>query len=679
MFLIFKFKFHRNEYSTLAIWIYIRVSFTVNSSTKSLSPVILCDGGCNLELMGHPKGSAIATWKPWKVVPLFDEVEWASLPRYLPDSPCSTSGGVAAKDDRGNPEDDKIWCFIRTLLRSVESWDLTVASIVVALRVLIDEGQVVDTMVISFSDNDDAENAAKDDDCAFSPLLLQQSWELVRGKISYNCWNRMVRLVCRSIYIVGQEHPLATYAVHQVPHLSVAELGSLINVLRLATNSQSPLAVQKLLRDLPLQFFAVIPTSILRSSTIRAVDPTNIEYLHSCLPTAQLELLPDRTVAVTALYQIEDSDTVTLCYVRDGTFEQRDAALQKRLGCSCTCLRCRYELSSDGVATIPRNLTRTDATRLGHYYIAQNNPVRAKRLYQHALQRSTEIGESEIVADICHALGAIELSGGNFLAAQRIWKQAADDYPDGCQNHTGISLQLRKIKSYEYLDARPPQDSDEPLRIPSAAFSLVAGAYITHVLDNATCNKVICWAETLGSWTQQRHYEVPTFDVPIHTVPPLLDWFQHEFMTPVMQRLLARQFNKKEHHFYVHDAFCVRYEAGAAMNHLPVHTDEASHSLVVSLNDGFEGGGTYFFDADVTCTPAVGSVLSFRGDQTPHGGAAVTRGIRYILAVFLYYDEGLEDDRPAVKPKRPASERSQLLRESKLQKAEFSFSFALNE
>jgi hypothetical protein len=66
--------------------------------------------------------------------------------------------------------------------------------------------------------------------------------------------------------------------------------------------------------------------------------------------------------------------------------------------------------------------------------------------------------------------------------------------------------------------------------------------------------------------------------------------------------LLAQQFGLHSHHFYVHDAFVVRYEACLHDNDLPCcHYDESTYSLVLSLNDDFEGGGgTYFFDQDTS-------------------------------------------------------------------------------
>lgn len=51
----------------------------------------------------------------------------------------------------------------------------------------------------------------------------------------------------------------------------------------------------------------------------------------------------------------------------------------------------------------------------------------------------------------------------------------------------------------------------------------------------------------------------------------------------------------------MHDAFVVKYQAdedGGSQRHLPLHTDESTHSFVLSLSPcaEYEGGGTFFVD-----------------------------------------------------------------------------------
>jgi hypothetical protein len=615
--------------------------------------------------MKYRKGSTIAEWETCKIVPLFD-----------PDECRQPIGLPSGRDKRIYTEQRQLldgWrqeiskpvlSFIQRILKSMDSWDHTVPSIVVALHLVVAE-----TGHEWFPPTE--EQALDTDKNPFPTSLLKQSWKLVQNKISYDFWKRFALMIFQCIHIVAQEHPLMTYATDHVPYLSNTELDTVVTALQLNTSSRSPIAIQQLIRDLianePTQIVAVLPP---RTCSLNS-------YTHSCLPTAHVECSRDGTVSLTALYDIESDDNVSIRYVRDGAVEQRDATLQYRSGQSCLCLLCKYEFSLEMVDTklqISWELSRTDLVRLGHYFIAQEKFDVARQLYRQALDHpcSTCDDESSVV-DICHALGAIELSMGNFLKAQRIWQKVLTDYPIACSFHAGLKLQSEKMNCYSYFCCENSCYNLDPI---FQWKSPTPGCFVTPVLDSPTCQKVIRWAEELGVWTKQRHYEVPTFDVPIHTVPPMLDWFQNQFMQPLMEHLLAQQFQTSNHgRFYVHDAFCVRYESRKVSNHLPIHTDEATHSLVVSLNDDFDGGGTYLHDCNITLRPAEGSVLSFRGDQMLHGGEAVTRGVRYILAVFLYYDEDSIDDISSKETKRSATELNKLLTESKRQKSDFSFNF----
>ena len=92
----------------------------------------------------------------------------------------------------------------------------------------------------------------------------------------------------------------------------------------------------------------------------------------------------------------------------------------------------------------------------------------------------------------------------------------------------------------------------------------------------------------------------------------------------------------------VHDAFLVRYAAGAQAQ-LPLHTDESQISLTLALNDGdagadYGGGGTFVAELRRALRPSLGHMLSFEGDVF-HGGEPIVRGVRYIVAAFLYLDE----------------------------------------
>lgn len=630
--------------------------------------------------MKYRKGSTIKTWDCYTIIPLFD---WSTsqkfistLPRYplLPD--------FFSYDLFLARYDEPIKSFLRKLSARTNSSDYLVASIMAALYYLtIDSAS-------SWTDRYYSSDIIFDNESDHFPMsLCTQSWKLVKDKISFDDWKHLISTLLRNIHILTRDHPLIAYSREIIPHLSISELEDLVSTLKLETRSRSSVELQNIVLQFctseALPTFVIVPslTSVLHSDDFPRNTPSVNAIKHSCLPTAQLQLDDDNTISLKALFDIVSDEDVSISYVTDDTVEERDKMLQRRIGQSCLCIRCRYELAveqprHDIDFKVLNKFTHIDLTKIGRYLMMNEEFNKAKVVYRVALDKALSIsGNDSVVPDIYHALGAVELSMGNFLQAQQVWKDANRDNPRLCSGHDGIVLQLEKMRSYGYFDdecssyiAENSLNWDSP----------VPNCFVASVLEKEVCQKVIDWAETFGKWTTKRHYAVPTFDVPIHTVPTLLNWFQNDFMNPIIQPLLTKQFKLSSGgRFYVHDAFCVRYESNAVANHLPIHVDESTHSLVVALNDDYEGGGTYFPDYDLVLRPSKGSVVSFRGDALPHGGHAVTKGVRYILAVFLYYDvhSRMLSDNVSMVTKHDQPELNLWFKKTKKQKTEFSFNF----
>jgi hypothetical protein len=88
----------------------------------------------------------------------------------------------------------------------------------------------------------------------------------------------------------------------------------------------------------------------------------------------------------------------------------------------------------------------------------------------------------------------------------------------------------------------------------------------------------------------------------------------------------------------------------------------------LALNNQYSGGGTYFFDFDKTIRVPSGSILSFAGENLLHGGEPVTSGSRYIIAVFLYYDEtenGVESSNVTKRKFKVVNEKCQKIMQGK--------------
>ena len=83
----------------------------------------------------------------------------------------------------------------------------------------------------------------------------------------------------------------------------------------------------------------------------------------------------------------------------------------------------------------------------------------------------------------------------------------------------------------------------------------------------------------------------------------------------------------------------MRYDASAQAS-LPTHTDQSLLSFTIALNDPSEyvGGGTYFRGIDrAVDVPAAGHAVLFPG-KVEHGGHPITKGVRYIIVLFMGYD-----------------------------------------
>jgi hypothetical protein len=641
------------------------------------------------------KGETVERLKALSVIPLFVELEHdkesvhSRLPRY--NSPPQQSKLSHLNATCTTPHlslfPQPIQDYVRSLLDDKKEEPTLMYNIVVSLYILFLDGKeeengLVKRILASVRADEDED----EDDNYNSKAHIRRSYKLLErddSRITFEQWERFITAVSQQLHVVWTEHPLHSYASQQVPNLTQEELEVVLRILNIPqkSKSKSTLWVMKQIQD------SCCSTQSRPYGVILDHDANqSFDYAHSCLPTAQIELeLPSRPsgpalVALTARYDLARDAPVTISYIPDDeSVERREDMVQRRTGHSCGCLRCIYEANPHHqLAGATGTLHSQQAIQLGHFYMASELLEKAEPLYDYAATKKESNDP-----DLWHARGALELSRGNFLRAQRIWQQAAmntQSISTACQQHAGMRLQIAKLNAYGYL--RPPKSTstaDSTARNILTWKSPVpdADAFVTNLLDAATCRQVIDWAES-GEWTQQRHYAVPTNDVAVHTVPPLLAWFNNWLEQHVCP-LLARQFPTTEaNHFYVHDAFCVRYQAGAASNHLPVHTDESTHSFVLALNDkdDYQGGGTYFYNYDTTIRLQAGEILSFRGDCLSHGGEALVQGTRYILAGFLYYDDDGKERDDQHGSKRPSSEITNLLQESKQEKAGFTFNFA---
>jgi predicted 2-oxoglutarate/Fe(II)-dependent dioxygenase YbiX len=70
--------------------------------------------------------------------------------------------------------------------------------------------------------------------------------------------------------------------------------------------------------------------------------------------------------------------------------------------------------------------------------------------------------------------------------------------------------------------------------------------------------------------------------------------------------------------------------------HLSLHHDDSAFSTVLTLNDEYEGGGTWFSKQKKLVKGEVGELTIHPGQITHrHGARPVTSGVRYVLVSFI--------------------------------------------
>lgn len=382
-------------------------------------------------------------------------------------------------------------------------------------------------------------------------------------------------------------------------------------------------------QSLKYRFFAVCPDLILR---------------HSCIPNCaivadtDIKAYPNRiTLNVIALQDLISGEDLSASNVDLSlNCDMRRNQLKSKFGrkFECSCFRCTVE-SGDGDL---QGISIMEGIRLGDLAMQQSRYRDAMRFYD----RSFELDGKN--AEVMHARCASRLAEGDYLSAQKMWKEAFTYFPE----HNGIRLQSVKKMAYDLFRIK------KSLKLPGINVLaqktkeiIELECYFTeNVLKDSECQLAIQLAEEAiierdGKWTTSRHYAVPTTDLPIHEIPELLLLF-NDIMRTRLCPLLAHCFGSDRLGEYgqligVHDAFLVKYDSNCR-RHLPVHRDESTFSFTIALSkkDEYNGGGTYICDIGSSISSERGSVLSFRGDKLLHGGDPISHGIRYVIVAFCY-------------------------------------------
>jgi len=161
----------------------------------------------------------------------------------------------------------------------------------------------------------------------------------------------------------------------------------------------------------------------------------------------------------------------------------------------------------------------------------------------------------------------------------------------------------------------------------------------TNLLTKSQCKTLVDLAmqyTAIHGWTTDRHKEYKTTDIDIGICGgDMFDACNDHLKTTILP-LMAQLFQLPISDLAIEDLFLAKYSATKGeQNMLPKHKDDSELSFVITLNEGFKGGGTRFIDDNVTVSPTnCGAGVFFCGNRL-HSGVEVVEGERYILAGFV--------------------------------------------
>ena len=200
--------------------------------------------------------------------------------------------------------------------------------------------------------------------------------------------------------------------------------------------------------------------------------------------------------------------------------------------------------------------------------------------------------------------------------------------PNECQTIIQMAERAAKINSKNAMEELSMHDLSES-----------AGGDGKEAQNKRTkLEKILEWP---AGWKKDRHASYPTTDLNVvidfdstdkATIRNILD----ARLSPLLERI----YGISRDSIRANDMFVVRYD-GEGQQALKEHTDSSHISFNILLNDGFEGGGTRFYDRSEQtyedAHPKPGQVL-INNAMVSHEGLATKKGTRYIFVGFMNID-----------------------------------------
>lgn len=152
------------------------------------------------------------------------------------------------------------------------------------------------------------------------------------------------------------------------------------------------------------------------------------------------------------------------------------------------------------------------------------------------------------------------------------------------------------------------------------------------------CSQLIDKCETYGEWGKRVWAAYPTNDIWLEDVG-MQEIYEDAVLRPHVYPVIAKAWDLGGDPWKALTVegqnFVAKYDTENQL-HLDLHHDDSLVTVVVSLNDEFEGGGTYFYRQKMLVKPKKGEAIFHPGDITHrHGARPVSKGVRYSLVSFI--------------------------------------------
>lgn len=158
---------------------------------------------------------------------------------------------------------------------------------------------------------------------------------------------------------------------------------------------------------------------------------------------------------------------------------------------------------------------------------------------------------------------------------------------------------------------------------------------IKNVFTTQFCNEIIEEAidrsKRIG-WETNRHDLYATRDQELNDTWKNFKKIENIIINEIFKNY-KEQYGVNRVNLVIKEVFIVKYDLENQKS-LDLHKDGSEYSFVISLNNDFKGGGTYFLSENKTYKPDIGDCLIFSG-KNKHSGVEITSGERYILTGFI--------------------------------------------